>query len=175
MHAITKRSPRQQRTILKLATRTIWNKGKTTQNKRKKKYLLYKAKKPITLLQQTAKVFMKKRNKHLGDVVLRKGKEKKSKGEKSQSQQPLLGPRRPRPSKFVARRLRWGYKGRTAVTVHCRTLPTLRSSLVPSSSKMRANLLRCLEKVRRIRAINVVKVSKCTYFLDTFFIIFVHL
>ena len=94
-----------------------------------------------------------------------KRKRKKPKEAKSQSQQPLLGPRRPRPSKFVARRLRWGYRGRTAVTVHCRTLPTLRSSLVPSSSKMRANLLRCLEWVRRIRAINV-KVSKGTYFLS---------
>ena len=60
----------------------------------------------MALLQQTPKVFKKKADKHMGDVVLRKGKEKKPEEEKSQSQQPLLGPRRPRPSKFVARRLR---------------------------------------------------------------------
>ena len=60
----------------------------------------------MALLQQTPKVFKKKGDKHMGDVVLRKGKEKKNEEEKSQSQQPLLGPRRPRPSKFVARRLR---------------------------------------------------------------------
>ena len=61
----------------------------------------------MALLQQTPKVFKKKKaDKHMGDVVLRKGKEKKNEEEKSQSQQPLLGPRRPRPSKFVARRLR---------------------------------------------------------------------
>ena len=60
----------------------------------------------MALLQQTPKVFKKKADKHMGDVVLRKGKEKKNEEEKSQSQQPLLGPRRPRPSKFVARRLR---------------------------------------------------------------------
>ena len=60
----------------------------------------------MPLLQQTPKVFKKKADKHMGDVVLRKGKEKKNEEEKSQSQQPLLGPRRPRPSKFVARRLR---------------------------------------------------------------------
>ena len=59
----------------------------------------------MPLLQQTPKVFKKKADKHMGDVVLRKGKEKNQE-EKSQSQQPLLGPRRPRPSKFVARRLR---------------------------------------------------------------------
>ena len=60
----------------------------------------------MPLLQQTPKVFKKKADKHMGDVVLRKGKEKKNEEEKSQSQQPLLGPRRPRPSKFVAKRLR---------------------------------------------------------------------
>ena len=60
----------------------------------------------MPLLQQTPKVFKKKADKYMGDVVLRKGKEKKNEEEKSQSQQPLLGPRRPRPSKFVARRLR---------------------------------------------------------------------
>ena len=110
----------------------------------------------MALLQQTPKVFKKKGGQTYGwRSTQKKEKNKKTEEEKSQSQQPLLGPRRPRPWKFVARRLRWGYKGQKAVTVHCRTLPTLRSSLVPSSSKMRANLLRCLEWVRRIRAINV--------------------